>query len=217
MRVQRVFTTILALATVNPGWAAVRGEMAAYLGGTANIPKDARGTFDFSDLYGALKYKYQGGEFALPYKRITVLETGDKVGHRVGLGVALGATLLGLWALPIAFSHKERHFLTVGYTQDDGRPGALVFELPKANAWTVVRTLENRTGKRAVETKAERVIAAKDAPPLAPQAAVASPSAAQPAATPGANAVPAPKVVPPSTPPKTEDESSDTRVVRLPG
>jgi hypothetical protein len=218
MRLQRVSGASLILALLNPCLAAVRGEKAAYLGGTANIPKDVRGTFDFSDLYGSWRYQYQGGEFRLSYKRITGLEYGDKVGHRIGASLALGLTVLNpILALAVAFSHKEKHYLTVGYTQENGQPGVLVFELPKANAWTTVRTFENLTGKRAEDTKAERVIAAKDAPPPVSQNtsadAAPAPQAIQKSE---AATTPKPSSVAPAPPPQTEERHSETRVVRLP-
>ena len=219
MRAQRTVAFTVALAIAHSAFGAVRGENAQYLGGTAPIPKDARGTFDFGEYpWKSCVYRYDGGTFALPSNRITALEYGDKVGRRIGSALALGLTVLNpLLALTVALSKKEKHFLTVGYTQDDGKPGAMVFELPKKNAWSTVRRFEAATMLRAEEVNAGRVIAAKDAPPV--KAAVVAPAPAAPVErTQTEPPKPAPQQPPtkPVPPPAQEEKAPGTYAVELP-
>jgi hypothetical protein len=41
------------------------------------------------------------------------MDYGEHVGRRVGSTIALGVTTLGLMALPMLFSKKKRHYLTI--------------------------------------------------------------------------------------------------------
>ena len=135
--------------------AAVRGDHVAYIGGTAPIAKGVEGTVDLSNSKD-LRFDFSGGPWRLPYASITSMEFGEKVGRRVGTTVALGATVLGLLALPILLSKKKKHFLTIGFTEADGTNGAVLFELSKNVFQAMIPTLEARTGKR-VEVNARRV------------------------------------------------------------
>ena len=74
------------------------------------------------------------------------MEFGQKVGRRVGATIALGVTTLGLGAMPVLFSKKKKHFLTVSYDQGSSKEVA-VFELAKDIVKTTLPTLEARTGK----------------------------------------------------------------------
>ena len=82
----------------------------------------------------------------MPYEKITSLEYGQKVGRRVGVAVAV--TPLAL------FSKKRKHFLTLGFTDDQGKQQGSVFELSKGTVRTILSTLEARSGKK-VEYESE--------------------------------------------------------------
>lgn len=86
--------------------------------------------------------------YTLPYERVSSLEFGQKVGRRVGSTVALGATTLGLAALPMLFSKKKKHYLTIGFKNEDGTNAAMVLELAKGTVRTTIPTIEARTGKK---------------------------------------------------------------------
>ena len=152
--------------------AALRGDHVAYFGGTASITKGAEGAIDLSDS-GHLQFAYKGGSWTLPYASINSLEFGQKVGRRVGMTVGLGATVLGLLALPLLLSKKKRHFLTVGFREPDETNGGVVFELSKNVFQTIIPTLEARTGKK-VEMQQDLEM---DEPQHIPQPQVAVPIA----------------------------------------
>jgi hypothetical protein len=82
------------------------------------------------------------------------MEFGQKVGRRVGTTIALGATTLGLAALPMLFSKKKKHFLTIGYANAAGENEAIVLELAKDIVRSTLPILEARTG-RQVEAEGE--------------------------------------------------------------
>ena len=115
----------LSAALLSSSFGAVRGEHAAYVGGTvASLKQGVEGTLDTSDGT-TLTFEYKGGEFSLPYKQIATLEFGEKVGHRVGATIA-GMIALGLPGLIILASKKKKHFLTIGYHDQAGNGQASV-------------------------------------------------------------------------------------------
>ena len=48
----------------------------------------------------------------------------------------------------LLLSKSRKHFVTVGYTDSEGRQQALVFRVSKGDIRTVLASLEARTGRR---------------------------------------------------------------------
>lgn len=127
-------------------YAKVSGKEAMYVGGTIpNLPEGTIGTLDTTDEK-VFKFKSPKGNFEIPYENITSLEYGQKAGRR--LGVALTITI---WAL---FSKKRKHFLTVGWNDENDKPQGAVIEVPKGTVKSFLITLEVRSGKK-VEYESE--------------------------------------------------------------
>ena|SRR5690349_10209619 len=121
-------------------WAGLGSDKALYVGGTVTSVKDGtEGTASTKDDK-VFVFDYQGGKLQVPYERINDLEYGQKAGRR--LGVAIAITWMAL------FSKKRRHFLTVGYTDENEKQQAAVFELGKNTVRVTLASLEARTGKK---------------------------------------------------------------------
>jgi hypothetical protein len=134
------YTLILAFLFPAPLTAAVRGKEVMYLGGTIkSVPEATTGELDTDDPE-TLSFTSPKGSFAVPYDRITSLEYGQKAGRR--LGVALVITV---WAL---FSKKRRHFVTIGFTDENNNPQGVVLEIPKGYTKTTLTILEVRSGRK---------------------------------------------------------------------
>jgi len=136
-----LFSGLLQSASLS----AVRGDDVKYIGGTLTVPEKTEGRLDLSDTKNA-RFAWHKGEVLIPYEKITSLEYGQKVGRRVGVAVAV--TPLAL------FSKKRKHFLTLGFTDDQGKQQGSVFELSKGTVRTILSTLEARSGKK-VEYESE--------------------------------------------------------------
>src|SRR5690348_8429051 len=105
----RLIATLLCAALATDSLAAIRGDSAAYVGGT--VPALKRGVEGSLDTTNEkeLQFHHKGGDFAIPYRSIESLEFGQKVGRRVG--AALGGMLaLGLPGLIILASKKKKHY-----------------------------------------------------------------------------------------------------------
>jgi hypothetical protein len=111
-----------------------------YMGGTvSSVPDKAEGKTSVSDDKN-FTFSYHRGTLEIPYSQIDSLEYGQKAGRRVGVAIALSPLFL--------FSHKRRHYLTVGWTDADKKQQAAVLELGKSIVKPTIETLEAKSGKK---------------------------------------------------------------------
>jgi hypothetical protein len=127
--------------------ASVSGREAMYVGGTIpNLPEGTVGSLD-STSEKAMKFNSPKGNFEIPYENITSLEYGQKAGRRLGVAIITGNVFYLL-------SKKRKHFLTIGFTDDNDKPQGVVMEIPKGTAKSFITILEVRSGKK-VEYESE--------------------------------------------------------------
>ena len=142
MKFRRITTATLVVSLALPTFAGIGSKEAAFRGGTITTIKDGMET---QLTLGAEALQFH--TLKIPYAQIEELEYGQKAGRRVGAAIALGVTTLGVGALPILFSKKRKHYLTVNY--NDGTANqAVVFELGKDMVRQAITTLQTRTGKK---------------------------------------------------------------------
>lgn len=139
---KRTIALILAcmLALDFTAFAGLGNDKTAYIGGTENqIKEGTEGRSSAKDEKN-FEFEYKGGSLAIPYGEVNDLEYGQKAGRRIGLAIAISPWLL--------FSKKRKHFLTVGWKDEQDKQHAAVFELGKSVIRTTIATLEARTGKK---------------------------------------------------------------------
>jgi len=116
------------------------GGKAKYVGGTVpEIPQGVDGViqtihreyFQFLTRKGALE---------ISYTDINLLEYGQKAGRRYIMAVLISPVLL--------LSKGRNHYLTVGYSDGEGKQQALVFQIDKNDIRSVLVSLEARTGRK---------------------------------------------------------------------
>jgi len=126
---------ILAIETL----AGESGGRAEYVGGTVNALKErSEGRIQTTDAV-FLQFRAKKGSIRVPYEKINLLEYGQKAERRVGMAVISPLFLL---------SKERKHFLTIGYADDQGRQQALVFQVDKDDVRSVLVSLEARTGRK---------------------------------------------------------------------
>jgi hypothetical protein len=124
----------LTLAAAEPG---VRAQL---VGGT--LP----GVFAKSkaqlDLTGGDTLVLRGGnaELRIDYRKINTVEYGQNVSRRYAAAILISPLLL--------LSKSRKHFVTLGYTDTDGKQQAIVFRFDKGDIRSVLAGLEARTGRR---------------------------------------------------------------------
>ena len=126
---------LLLLVCVHSLHAAAKVE---YAGGTvAMLAEGSNGSADVSDeKYFAI---YTGKQqLRIPYDHINLLEYGQKVNRRVLLAMAISPAFL--------LAKSRKHFLTVGFQDDNGKQQAMVFRVDKNGIRSTLVSLEARTG-----------------------------------------------------------------------
>ena len=121
-------------------WAGLGSDKTLYVGGTVNSLKEGTEGKSSAKDEKVFRFVYNGGTLEVPYARINDLEYGQKAGRRLGVAIAL--TWMAL------FSKKRKHFLTVGYNDENDKQQAAVFELGKDIVRVTLASLEARTGRK---------------------------------------------------------------------
>ena len=116
------------------------GGRAQYVGGTvAGLPSKSEGNINTTDGE-VLLFRAKQATVRIPYNKINTIEYGQRVNRRVVEAVLVSPLLL--------LAKKRKHFLTVGYTDEQGRQQALVFQVNKGAVRAVLVSLEAKTGRK---------------------------------------------------------------------
>ena len=116
------------------------GGRAQYVGGTvAGLPSKSEGNIDTTDGE-VLLFRAKQATVRIPYNKINTIEYGQRVNRRIVEAVLVSPLLL--------LAKKRKHFLTVGYTDEQGQQQALVFQLNKGAVRAVLVSLEAKTGRK---------------------------------------------------------------------
>jgi len=129
---------LVPLLAVEPMMGRERGGQAEFIGGTVeDLNVGVNGAL-FTTHRTLFHFATKRTTFAIPYDRINLLEYGQKVDRRYVAAVLLSPLFL--------LSKSRRHFLTLGYLDDQGDQQALVFQVSKRDVRVVLASLEARTG-----------------------------------------------------------------------
>jgi hypothetical protein len=116
------------------------GGRVEYVGGTrADLRIGSDGTLVTSHA-DSLWLLLGGRGIEVPYRKVNLLEYGQKVDRRYLAAIVISPLLL--------LSKSRKHFLTVGYADELGAQQAMVFRLDKKHVRAVLASLEARTGLR---------------------------------------------------------------------
>ena len=118
--------------------AADAGGRAEYVGGTlGHLPAGLAGRLHISGQESLL-FEVKGQAIQVPYEQINLLEYGQQTGRRYLLALTISPILL--------LSKARKHFLSVGYKDEEGRQQVMVFRIHKSDVRAVLASLEARTG-----------------------------------------------------------------------
>ncbi len=126
---------------------AIAQNRVEYVGGTASrLSSGASGSLDISDQH-YLAFYTKKTQLRIAYDRVDLLEYGQQVDRRLLMAVVISPMFL--------LSKQRKHFLTVGYIDDDNSHQALVFRVDKNSIRPALVSLEARTGLRIQYQDAE--------------------------------------------------------------
>ncbi len=129
-------------------------EQSQYVGGTVTaIPQQAVGELSTADE-NILSFTWPkggqpgGGEWRIPFNRITYLGYGQHAGRRIATAAALApASVLAVPVfVPVMWSKKRRHYLTLAFKDDQDKEQAVIFMVGKKSIRVLPTILEVRTG-----------------------------------------------------------------------
>lgn len=116
------------------------GSRAQLVGGTlAAIPVKSNVRLDLTDN-SVLLLRFARQEVRIPYQKVNTLEYGQNVSRRYAAAVLISPMLL--------LSKSRKHFVTLGYVDDDGRQQVVLLRVEKGDIRAVLTGLEARTGRR---------------------------------------------------------------------
>ena len=120
--------------------AADAGSRVEYVGGTvAALAEKPAGALDTThDQY--LFFRTRQLTVQVPYERVNLLEYGQKVDRRLAMAIVISPMFM--------LSKKRAHFLTVGYSDEQGRQQAMIFRVDKNDIRALLVSLEARTGRK---------------------------------------------------------------------
>ena len=117
---------------------AVAQTSVEYAGGTATqLAAGTHGSIVLSDDRFLAVYAGKA-QMRVAYDRVNLVEYGQQVGRRLGLALVISPVFL--------LSKSRKHFLTIGYSGEDGKQQAMVFRVDKNGIRPTLAALEARTG-----------------------------------------------------------------------
>lgn len=120
------------------GIAAAEGAASVYAGGTIGaLRAGAECRINLTDEV-FLQVRCRNREVQVPYDTVNLVEYGQNVNRRLGLAIAISPLFM--------LSKSRRHFVTVGFTDTQGRQQAMLFRVEKDAIRAVLVGLEARTG-----------------------------------------------------------------------
>jgi hypothetical protein len=124
----------------SPMLAGQPGSRVSYVGGTiSGLSGRVQGIIQTTDS-DVFFFRTKRIRIEVPYERINLLEYGQKASRRYALGIVVSPVLL--------LSKKRKHYLTIGYADEEGKQQAMVFQVDKNDVRAVVASLEAKTGRR---------------------------------------------------------------------
>jgi hypothetical protein len=129
----RIWCLLVALAGLAGAQTTVE-----YVGGTA--PQLATGTHGSIALSDERYLAVYAGKMQVrvAYDRVNLVEYGQQVDRRLALALVISPVFL--------LSKSRKHFLTIGYSGEDGKQQAMVFRVDKNAIRPTLVALEARTG-----------------------------------------------------------------------
>ncbi len=138
MPVSRRFLFCAGIAVLCGSLEAKEGAEVEYVGGTVAAIENSGGgrLVTTDDLF--LEFRAKDRQIHIGYNKVNLLEYGQNVNRRLLMAALISPLFL--------LSKKRLHFLTVGYSDPEGRQQAMVFKVDKSSIRSVLVSLEARTG-----------------------------------------------------------------------
>jgi hypothetical protein len=113
---------------------------AEYIGGTSPLVESGtQGAIALADEHYLAFYAGKT-QLRVAYERVNLIEYGQQADRRLALALLISPVFL--------LSKSRKHFLTIGFSGDDGKQQAMVFRVDKSSIRPMLASLEARTGQK---------------------------------------------------------------------
>jgi hypothetical protein len=120
--------------------AAQPGIKTQFVGGTPpGIDAKSSARLDMTGT-SEMVFRCKSGEIRVAFQRVNSLEYGQNVSRRYAAAILISPILL--------LSKSRKHFVTMGYTDAEGKQQVLVFRVEKGDIRNALASLQARTGRR---------------------------------------------------------------------
>ena len=131
---------LLFLSGCGVTFAGDAGDHVQYMGGTISALPTKTGGFINTKGEEIFLFQSKGVTVQIPYEKINVLEYGQRVSRRYAEAVLFSPVFL--------LAKTRKHYLTVEFTDDQGRQQAMVFLVSKNDVRSLLVILEAKSGRR---------------------------------------------------------------------
>jgi hypothetical protein len=115
-------------------------EHVHYVGGTISALPGKTDGYVNTRQEEVFLFQTKGVTVQVPYDKINVLEYGQRVSRRYVEAILFSPVFL--------LSKTKKHYLTVGFTDDQGRQQAMIFEVGKNDVRAMLVVLEAKSGRK---------------------------------------------------------------------
>jgi hypothetical protein len=119
-------------------WAGDNGGKVEYVGGTVDGVKTGTDGVAFTNDKQTFVFSYKKSALKVAYTRINLIEYGQKVSRQYAAAILVSPMFM--------LAKTRKHFLTIGYTDEEGRQQAIVLRVDKNDIRSTLVSLEARTG-----------------------------------------------------------------------
>lgn len=140
MRILALTLAVLLCVAIIPASlaSASDGVSVEYIGGTLpTVSKKLDGRIGITSGE-FFQFHAKGVNVKVVYSKINLLEYGQKADRRYAMAILISPVFL--------LSKSRKHFLTVGFTDEQGNQQAMIFRVGKGDVRPVLVSLEARTG-----------------------------------------------------------------------
>ena len=129
---------VLFLLSGLAAWAGDNGGKVEYVGGTMDGVKTGTGGVALTSDKQTFVFSYRKSSLKVAYTRINLIEYGQKVSRQYAAAILISPMFM--------LAKTRKHFLTIGYTDEEGRQQAIVLRVDKNDIRSTLVSLEARTG-----------------------------------------------------------------------
>ena len=116
------------------------GDRVQYVGGTISVLRSKTGGAISTREDDVFLFQTKQITVQVPYDKINELEYGQRVGRRYAEASLISPVFL--------LSKTRKHFLTVGFIDDQGRQQAMIFQVGKNEVRAMLVVLEAKSGRK---------------------------------------------------------------------